>query len=94
MKQDTSATELGLVIANNIAARREAHFAQRREFDNAIRTQLGYPDHELLPADPLFQRLHKQIGATHGSHINLDLNMVPAKKKAMILLAIHSILTR
>ncbi len=94
MSQDISATELGRTMALNIAARRQAHDAMKAEFESSVRTQLGYPDHELLPADPLFQKLYRQIGAIYSPKVNLELDMVPAKKKAMILLAIHSILTR
>jgi hypothetical protein len=92
--QDISATELGLKMSANIDARRQMHDAIKAEFESAVRTQLGYPDHALLPSDPLFQRLYKQMGAIYSPKISLELHMVPAKKKAMILTAIHSILTR
>lgn len=86
--------ELSDKIAKDINFRRQMHDKAKAEFDAAVRLQLGYPDHELLPSDPLFQKLHRQIGAIYSPKVNIELDMVPLKKKAMILLAIHSILTR
>lgn len=80
-------------IAQNIMAKQQEQEAQRKEFESAVRIQLGYPDHEPLPSDPLFVKLFKQIGASHGPRIELNLEMVPTKKRAMILLAMHAILT-
>lgn len=84
--------ELGTNVARNIQVRLDANARERQSFDDAIRTQLGYPDSEPLPTDPLFQKLHLQLSSPYASRIKLDLNMVPARKKAMILLAIHAIL--
>ena len=84
--------ELANTIARNIMAKQKAELERQKEFDSAVRIQLGYPDHEPLPSDPLFIKLFKQIGAAHGSKIELNLDMVPAKRKAMILLAFHAIL--
>ena len=81
-------------IAEGIYSRQRIFNATKAEFDAAVRLQLGYPDHEPLPSDPLFQKLHRQICANYIPKVNIDLDMVPTKKKAMILLAIHSILTR
>lgn len=80
-------------IVRNIQAQQQEKERRQKELDDAIRTQLGYPDSEPLPTDHLFQKLHQQISSPHTPQIKLDLNMVPAKKKAMILLAMHAILT-
>ena len=80
-------------IVQNIQNQQRAKEKSRKEFDDAIRTQLGYPDGEPLPEDPLFKKLHLQLSSPYESQIKLDLNMVPARKKAMILLAMHAILT-
>ena len=79
-------------IVRNIQNQQQQKERDQREFDDAIRTQLGYPDSEPLPEDPLFKKLHMQLSSPYASRIKLDLNMVPARKKAMILLAIHAIL--
>lgn len=79
-------------MVRNIQTQQQQKERSQREFDDAIRTQLGYPDSEPLPTDPLFQKLHLQLSSPYASRIKLDLNMVPARKKAMILLAIHAIL--
>jgi hypothetical protein len=81
-------------MVRNIQTQQQEKEKSQKEFDDAIRTQLGYPDNETLPEDPLFKKLHMQLGSPFESQIKLDLNMVPTKKKAMILLAIYSILTK
>ena len=79
-------------IVRNIQAQQQEKERKQKELDDAIRTQLGYPDGEPLPSDSLFKKLREQISSPHTPQIKLDLHMVPAKKKAMILLAIHAIL--
>jgi hypothetical protein len=79
-------------MVRNIQTQQQEKERSQREFDDAIRSQLGYPDSEPLPEDPLFKKLHLQLSSPYASRIKLDLNMVPANKRAMILLAIHSIL--
>jgi hypothetical protein len=79
-------------MVRNIQTQQQEKERSQREFDDAIRIQLGYPDSEPLPEDPLFKKLHLQLSSPYASRIKLDLNMVPPKRKAMILLAIHAIL--
>jgi hypothetical protein len=79
-------------MVRNIQTQQQEKERSQREFDDAIRIQLGYPDSEPLPEDPLFKKLHLQLSSPYASRIKLDLNMVPTKRKAMILLAIHAIL--
>jgi hypothetical protein len=79
-------------MVRNIQTQQQEKERSQREFDDAIRSQLGYPDSEPLPEDPLFKKLHLQLSSPYASRIKLDLNMVPPKRKAMILLAIHAIL--
>lgn len=88
MNHQTIATNM----ANNIMASIEAKALEQQRWHDAVRLQLGCPSGRPLPQDPMFDHLLDQLGSPTRPRIELDMTMVPANKRAMILLAVHGIL--
>lgn len=84
--------DIASAMARNIREALDTRTLADQKWDAAVRLQLGCPDGRPLPQDPVFAGLYRQLGAARPN-INMDLSALPDYKRALILLAIHAILT-